>query len=316
MKQAMINIVIAADNNYAKHVAVVAASVLHNTHNPSEVCFYILSDNIDGEKRTRIENTIKMHRGTCHFFDVSGDDRFRNMYTSAHISKAAFLRLGITDILPAEVSRVIYLDVDIIVFDDIEKLWTADLEGHPLAAVCDYGIMASKKSRADKMRNLGFTGNEPYFNSGVMILDLDKWREERLTEKALQLAQTRRFSHHDQDVLNLLFRGNWKILPLRWNVIPPIYNLFLKVLLRKDFRREALRARKNMALKHFAGRYKPWEFADSGEFNHAYYEYLALSDFKEDNKPEPGNMKGKSLRRQLFRNKVAGYWHRMLVKKP
>ena len=70
----------------------------------------------------------------------------------------------------------------------------------------------------------------PYFNSGVMIMDLAAFRKEGYGEKVLQCVTSHAYRHHDQDGLNKVFMGNWSILPLRWNVIPPVFGMPLKVL--------------------------------------------------------------------------------------
>ena len=306
-----INIAFASDNNYAQHVAVVAASILCNTK--SNVHFHVLSDGISQLKIQLIRQTIDNLGGQLSVYDLSSYQCFDNLFTSGHISKAAYFRLDIANILPSGIDKVIYMDVDLLVLQDIAELWEFNLQGKPLAAVPDYGIMASKRLMKQKKQVLGLSMDSLYFNSGVVVMDLKQWREHNYAEQVIRLAAEGNLPHHDQDALNKVFMDKWMPLPLKWNVIPPVFNLFSKILLKKDLRKNAISARKDKAVLHYAGRYKPWEFELKEGFNEKYYYYLQKTAFAGVNMPQPSkNMKGKSLTRQLLRLRIADFWENIL----
>lgn len=307
----VINIVLASDDNYAQHVAVLAASVLSNTK--AQVNIHLLSDAISKERLTLINNTVQSWGSTLHVYDMSSYDCFDNLFTSGHISKAAYFRLDIANILPEEVNKVIYMDVDLLVLRDIAELWQYDLQGRPLAAVPDYGIIASRRLMKQKQNVIGLQLHSKYFNSGVVIMDLEQWRKHGYAKQVIELAAAGNLPHHDQDALNKVFMGNWIALPLKWNVIPPVFNLFSKILFNGDLRKNAIAARKDKAILHFAGRYKPWEFDLHMGFNDAYYFYLQQTKFSNVKMPQPGNnMKGKSIARQMVRLRIADFWQWLL----
>ena len=250
-----INIALAADNNYAQHVAVVMESILENTDEINKVRFFLLSDGITAEKITGLQQTIDGKNAELVVCDLSAYKGFEKLYTSGHISKAAYFRLDMANILPENVQKVIYLDVDLLVLQDIAVLWNIDMQGKAIAAVPDYGIMASKRLMQQKHEVIGLPLDKKYFNSGVVIMDLQQWRANDYSGKVIELAATGNFPHHDQDALNKLFMYNWKELPLSWNVIPPIFDLLPKVLFNNRFRASAIKARNNIAiLKHQIGR--------------------------------------------------------------
>ena len=86
-----------------------------------------------------------------------------------------------------------------------------------------------------------------------------------------------------------------------------------KILLRNDLRKNAISARKNKAVLHYAGRYKPWEFESKDGFNEKYYYYLQKTAFADVKMPQPSkDMKGKSLTRQLLRVRIADFWENIL----
>lgn len=303
-----INIALASDNNYAQHVAVVMASIIANTSAKNRLCFYLLSDGIAADKIAKLQATLAGTGAELVVCDLSAYKGFEKLYTSGHISKAAYFRLDMANILPANVQTVIYMDVDLLVFKDIAELWNFDIQGKAMAAVPDYGIMASKRLMQQKHEVIGLATNKKYFNSGVVIMDLAQWREHDYSRKVIELAANGNFPHHDQDALNKLFMDNWFELPLTWNIIPPVFDLLPKVLFNSNFRQSAIQARKNIAILHYAGRYKPWEFMIKEGFNDRYYTYLKQTAFTNERMPQPSkNMKGKSLTRQMLRIHIANF---------
>ena len=97
------------------------------------------------------------------------------------------------------------------------------------------------------------------------------------------------------------------------SLIPNVFNLFSKILLNGDLRKNAIAARKDKAILHFAGRYKPWEFESKDGFNEKYYYYLQKTAFADVKMPQPSkDMKGKSLTRQLLRLRIADFWESIL----
>lgn len=306
-----ISIVFASDDNYAQHLAVACASILKNAAHPEKICFYILSDNIFPENQNRIVQTVHDLKGGVQFISVNSDDI--KGFTSDHISKAAYLRLTIDQVLPETITKVIYFDTDLVVLDDVEKLWNLSLDGKPLGAACDFGIMKSKRMKQQKFESLGLPEGTPYFNSGVLVMDLHQWRQKKYGNLVIDNVTKHAFRHHDQDGLNKVFMNNWKNIPLRWNVIPPVFMMSLKVLCRTSLRIKALEAIKSPAVFHWAGRYKPWEFSLNGPFNQLYYDYLHWTSFKNSPMPKPSaDMQGKSIMRQNLRMEWAAFWQNIL----
>ena len=301
-----INVVFASDDNYAQHIAVVITSIMAKTK--EQICFFVINDNISENKIKKLEKTAATFNAEINFVSVP-EEKFSNVYLSGHVSKAAYFRLALADILPVNIEKVIYLDVDLIVFDDIKKLWQCNLQQLPLAAVEDYGIMASNRLCKQKQQVIGLPFGEKYFNSGVLVINLKEWRKREYSKQILDIINSNQFPHHDQDALNKLFMHNWQALDLRWNIIPPVFNLFPKVLLNSKFRSAAIEAKKNPGIIHYAGRYKPWEFTLHNGFNDKYYEYLQQTAFSDAYMPQPSkDMNGKSITRQLLRLKIADFW--------
>lgn len=300
-----VNIVFSSDDNYAQHTAVAMASILLNTSNPAKIRFFIIDDGITDDKKSKIKGTAESLQSTVEFITVKNKQLMQG-FVSGEISRACYFRIDIPNILPAEVTKVIYLDCDLLLYDDIQILWNTDIGDYPIAAVCDYGIMASKRLRRQKAKCIGLPYKADYFNSGVLIMNLDAWRKADYSSKVIEIVQKNKFPNHDQDALNKVFMNNWYVLPLRWNVIPPVFNLFMKILKSELLRKNAVEAKKNPAIFHYAGGYKAWEYKLYQGFNDQYYKYLAYTDFKDAVMPQPDKRrKNRSIKRQLIRLKIA-----------
>lgn len=303
-----INIVFASDNNYAQHTAVAMASVLVNTKVSQRIQFYLIDDEIQQENKEKITKTVQNLGGNIEFIKIK-NSRLEDCYVSGELSRASYFRLDIANILDENIEKIIYLDCDLLVYDDIEKMWQLDMGGKPVAATCDLGIMASARVRKQKNKFIGLPFDAPYFNAGVLIMDLKKWRDGNYAEAIIALATQNKYPNHDQDALNKFFMNNWQEIPLRWDVIPPVFNLFLKIVTKPDLRKKAIEAKLNPAIFHYAGGYKPWEYEIHDGFNDKYYEYLKLTEYKDAKMPQfDKRRKNRSIKRQMLRLKMGNMW--------
>ena len=303
-----INIVFASDNNYAQHTAVAMTSVLVNTKVPQKIQFYLIDDEIQQENKEKITKTVKNLGGNIEFIKIK-NSKLEDCYVSGELSRASYFRLDIANILDKSIEKIIYLDCDLLVYDDIEKMWQLDMGGKPVAATCDLGIMASARVRKQKNKFIGLPFDAPYFNAGVLIMDLKKWRDGNYAEAIIALATQNKYPNHDQDALNKFFMNNWQEIPLRWDVIPPVFNLFFKILTKPDLRKKAIEAKLNPAIFHYAGGYKPWEYEIHDGFNDKYYEYLKLTEYKDAKMPQfDKRRKNRSIKRQMLRLKMGNMW--------
>lgn len=303
-----INIVFASDNNYAQHTAVAMASVLVNTKVPQKIQFYLIDDEIQTENKEKITKTVQKLGGSVEFIKIK-NSRLEDCYVSGELSRASYFRLDIANILDESIEKIIYLDCDLLVYDDIEKMWQLDMGGKAVAATCDLGIMASARVRKQKNKFIGLPFDAPYFNAGVLMMDLTKWRQGNYAEAIIALATQNKYPNHDQDALNKFFMNNWQEIPLRWDVIPPVFNLFLKIVTKPALRKKAIEAKLNPAIFHYAGGYKPWEYEIHEGFNEKYYEYLKLTEFKDAKMPQfDKRRKNRSIKRQMLRLKMGNLW--------
>ncbi|MBA0725286.1 hypothetical protein Golax_021882 [Gossypium laxum] len=137
-----------------------------------------------------------------------------------------YARIYLADILPADVKRVLYLDSDLVVVDDIGKLWDVDMEDKVLAAPeychANFTVYFNDAFWSDPVLSNTFQGRNPcYFNTGVMVVDVDKWRKGGYTKKVEQwmaFHKKKRIYHLGSlPPFLLVLAGNIKPVDHRWN---------------------------------------------------------------------------------------------------
>ncbi len=128
----------------------------------------------------------------------------------ADLTSAAWLRAFSGDLLPA-VDKAVYMDCDTICVSDIAELAAKDLKGRPVGAVTDFYSNFEAANLKGEWGARTFDGSEPYFNSGVLVCDLEQWRGLGVSYQVSVTARDfiHRFSFLDQDALNLVFANAW-----------------------------------------------------------------------------------------------------------
>jgi lipopolysaccharide biosynthesis glycosyltransferase len=175
-------------------------------------------------------------------------------------------RLLAPDALPDTIERAIYLDGDLLVRDAVDLLWTTDLGGSIIGAVQDAVIpWVSSPLGLSRYRQLGCRPEDPYFNAGVLVVDLDAWRRQQIGPKALEYLQhyERSINLADQDALNAVLHDRWKPLEDRWNVVGGLAGR--RHLEPKGIESSRMAAAvQDPAIIHFSGYLKPWVYDGLG----------------------------------------------------
>jgi lipopolysaccharide biosynthesis glycosyltransferase len=173
-----------------------------------------------------------------------------------------YYRLFLAEVLPESVDRVLFVDADILVEGDLAELWNSPFDGHTLQAVPDaYGRLmhVPPLSQIDFSEDIAFTDSSAYFNAGILLVDLVRWRQENVGGRAAAFLWKYRgqLASRDQDALNCALAGRWKPLPLTWNFHElPEYLYCWETEEVSQF--ELKRTFRHPKIIHFIGS-KPWE---------------------------------------------------------
>ncbi len=243
-----IDIVFGVDDRYAPHVAAVISSLCRTTAG-ADFRFIVLSEGLTPERRRDLQSVAPQ---ACFLWVDVADQDVPQFQDREHFSRAILYRLGLASLAPADCTRLIYLDADVIVAADLRELWRTDLKNDVIGAVEDCFVDAvafSEKWNLPKPE-------ARYFNSGVLLIDLARARAEGLMQRALDFAiehgDLLRFT--DQDALNWAFHGRWKRLDSVWNVQRHMVIPSLSRELPESRRLNGARP----AIVHFTGPEKPW----------------------------------------------------------
>jgi lipopolysaccharide biosynthesis glycosyltransferase len=268
----MIHVVASSDNNYAQHVGVMFYSLLSNASTPGNIQVHLISDNISDDNLEKLSTCVGRFGANLNIIPAD-NKRYENLPTLRY-GTAAYQRISLGDYLPDTAHKAIYLDCDILVLSDIKELWEEDLNDKPIAAVENLSPKACK--------SLGFSRKE-YFNSGILVADLQWWRENNIYDQAVSFIQkhSSNLQYIDQCTLNHIFKGDWKKLPLSWNQQADIYGVLKKYSDGCGYSREEMKhaiAAPNIV--HFIGKQKPWLLNSFHPYKSMYSHYLEKTPWR------------------------------------
>ena len=210
---ARLNVVMAADGTYAKQLAVALRS-LSDCAGSTEFHAFVLQSGIDGELRARVEASCDENVAIT-WLGVKAD-LVDGVNIARRLPRPTAFRIVASTVLPPDLSRVVYLDSDVLVRHPLDELWSMDLGDAPVAAVRD--AFVPFVSMDVPWRSTGIDPRGPYFNAGVLVVPLDRWRELDVSARGIALLRDFRLPHSDQSALNILFASEWRVLPPKWNL--------------------------------------------------------------------------------------------------
>jgi lipopolysaccharide biosynthesis glycosyltransferase len=275
-------LVCASDNNYAMPLAVMVRSVIENLGPERSLSLFIIDGGISSSRQQKVMQSIQDERITVNWLKPQ-TELLSGLKGHWYITTAMFYRLLIPDLLPG-LSKAIYLDTDLIVNTDLGKLWDTDLGNNYLAAAQELYSVEIEKELPHIDPFPPVAGNKDYstfnttfkaFNSGVLVINLDKWRQENLGLKIIRyLVEQRPYGRTtDGDGLNILLRNQWLPLDPRWNQTPGIFDY-------KNWRNspfsesEFLNILNKPYIIHFAHPGKPWNTYGRHPSEALFYTYL------------------------------------------
>ncbi len=251
-----INIATALNSKYMRYAYVMLTSLFDSQPQDIEdIHVYLLHSDLTDSDQRCLEELSHRKGGSIHWLFVDRKLFAGELPTNTRWTLEIYYRLLLADILPVEVSRLLYLDVDVIVNGSLKELFFSDLEGNVISACKDSAKLPFPAERAelfeDQIRN-GFT----YFNSGVLLMDIAALRKKYCFKYYMEVLNELlpKMWAPDQDLLNYIHWNEAKILDGRYNVYAkPAYNQGIRY---EEVKRTA-------AIVHFTAQ-KPWE----GEYVH------------------------------------------------
>lgn len=280
-----IHIVCASDENMVMPAAAMLKSLFVNASPDRRINVSFLDGGISNASKLKLLDSLKPNNESVHFLNVN-PLCLRDMKITGHITIVAYYRLLIPSMLPIDITKVIYLDVDLIVDHDIGELWDTDMHGQHLLAVPEQGKdcmhMPFPYGLANYKKMLGLEPHKAVFNSGVLVIDLDKWRRDHIAPKLVSYLQQHKehVRFWDQDALNVILAHQWGELDYRWNVLTQLFDCYpWNAGVVKD-RAVYQRLIRHPFIVHFNTANKPWHRTSKHPKADLFFHYLDLTQWQ------------------------------------
>ena len=258
-----INIGFGINNDYVKYTGCAIASILANAKDEDSYKFFIVNDFISEENKNKLYALNSIKEFEIEYIQANSDD-FKNINYHGLLNIAALFRFYLFSL--ESVDKILYLDSDITVTQDIAPLFSSNIENYYLGAVKD--IFAEELAISYRL-----SPTATYINSGVMLLNLKKLRTINIIEELQNLPEFFKETHWgDQDAINYIFQD--KILPLdsRWNAA-------------RDTFYPEFGIKAKPAIIHYITDEKPWKINSIAYAKEEYFSYLKFTPWGKDIMP-------------------------------
>ncbi|KAH7332196.1 hypothetical protein KP509_20G074700 [Ceratopteris richardii] len=262
-----VHVAMTLDITYLRGSTAAILSILQHAACPENVIFHFVASEKDAALAQTLNHIFPYLRFKVYHFDENlVQDKISPSIRKALEQPLNYARTYLADLLPSCVKRVIYLDSDVVVIDDISKLWAAQLDGHPLGApiYCQVNFTRyfTDAFWKDAALSAVFEGRNPcYFNTGVMVMDLEMWRFWGYTKAIEDWMEVQKSGARIYDLGSLppfllVFAGDVQPIDHRWNQHG----------LGGDNLHGACRTLHEgpVSLMHWSGKGKPWVRLDNG----------------------------------------------------
>lgn len=251
----IINVVYSSDDNYAQPLGVSMMSLLDNFKSDKyKIIINILDGGICYENKNKLLNISNEYSSSINFIKID-NYIFEKFPRILHLSLAAYYRLLIPILMP-DVRKCLYLDCDTLIIGNIEGLYEINIDNYFLAAVED-----NVANYVLQMDCSFFKYIKRYFNSGVLLLNLEKMRQDNFSSKSIEFTErhSSELLYADQDTLNFLCIDKWLPIDKKYNF---------------QVDRSQEKVNEEIIILHYTTGYKPWHFLYHNYYQKFYRRYL------------------------------------------
>lgn len=276
MNSQIINLACASDDNFAQHLTVMLCSCLFNFSKEYFLHVFVLDGGISLKKKDIIKNVFLNYKNAKITFLPINSHKYIKFKKNPFLSEVSYYRIDLPNILP-NLNKIIYLDCDIIVLGDITEIWNTDMKDKVI-------IAAQEDIWTKEIYDNFFKSNYKidYFNSGVMLLDLQKMRDENISQRTIAFIKENndKLFDCDQLPLNFILLNRWCKMTSQWNFCSGLelsHNYYNTTLSKEDF----YLAKEQPKLLHYTSRFfKPWLYESTSKYKKYYYKYLDKTDYQ------------------------------------
>jgi lipopolysaccharide biosynthesis glycosyltransferase len=222
-KDSSIAIIVACDDHYVVLLAALLKSIEYHHKTSENIVVFIVEDGISSKNRKKLTSSLDPENIQLVWIsmDEAIPEDMHIPFDRSSYPKNIHTRIFIPHFIPERFDKIIYLDVDMILMHDISDLWNVDLGENMLAAVMDPRLKVFSNSWGGILnyKELGFAHDTKYFNTGILVINNKKWREENSASTVVKcIADNEKFANYpDQYGINIVMANRWVVLDPRWN---------------------------------------------------------------------------------------------------
>ena len=170
------NILLQSNEKYAKYMSVMLVSLFSN-HKDTKINIYVIHSSLSEETMNNLKQFVTKYNNSIEFIKCSSD-LFKGFKTNSYLTIEMYYKLLAHIVLPKNIDRVLFLDIDLIIDENIYDFYSADFEGKYIIAAGQAPF--SDYSNLDKNFNVMYATKGKYFNVGVLVLNLQKFRADNI----------------------------------------------------------------------------------------------------------------------------------------
>lgn len=287
-----IPIVLAANEKFVPYLSVTIQSIISNAIDYNNYDIFILHTDISENSQIILKSMVDIYTNIS--IRIINVDYIIKKYSLTgptainHITKETYFRFLIQDVLK-NYNKVIYLDCDLVVNEDIAKLYNEDVDGYMVAGVYDADMIGQLNIDNGKLmiylsKVLNMKNPYLYLQAGVLVMNLKEFRKKHSISEWLGIASAKKYNFADQDILNKECHGKIRYIDMSWNTLIECYNQRYRIIIKNaplNILLDYETARKDPKIIHYAGGQKPWN-TRSVDFSEYFWRYARNSPYYEE----------------------------------
>ncbi len=291
-------------------------SLLVNLDKSRKIEIHVLANTIPDVDRRKIEMSLLRNRpdfdlGSLYWLSPNLES-IHELHVDGWVDIQTYARLLAPHVLPEDLEKVLYLDSDMVILSDISPLYDMTCGNRAVLAARDSGIKCvSSPSGVFNYAELGIPPDAPYFNAGVLLINLRLWREQHIADKILYYLKLHGAAVRfwDQGGLNAILYNSWTEIDPAWNQIRPDHQFHLPT----ELNYPAfgwLKPKDSPHIAHYTGADKPWSVDRQPGYSY-FFDYLDRTVYRTAFKRSRlEKIIGYRLNYALDRLKVLLFWRR------
>lgn len=215
-----LSVVYSSDNNYAQHVGVSMLSLFENNSKFNNITVYLIENNVSQDNKHKLKKVCEDYGRAIKFINFKEISNKLKLNIGNSISLSAYARLFLPSVIDKNIEKIIYLDCDSVINSSLEDLWKINLDNYYVAGVIDT-VSAETKLKVN------MEINKPYINSGMLLINLKKWKEDQIEKRFIKFINSYngQVFHHDQGTINGVLHEKFLLLHPKYNAMTTFFTM-------------------------------------------------------------------------------------------